>query len=515
MYENGHWNISFELFKFECTQKIRIMIHQTVTRREFVKLSAAAAAGMALLPGCRFRLDQLPAPMKREFGRTGFKVTTLGLGGQASLQWTPEDVDPVPIILKAFKIGINYFDTSNLYDSSQLNYGKAFRQLNLIPGEPGYDSNLRESIWLTTKTHMRWAKGGYPEMEGVGNYTQGDHGEGAVADLKRSLSQMFGDGQGNYPEGAYVNMILMHSLSTFEEVDVLYGGLETPLDPEGNFGALAALRDFRDGTNITGMNPDNERLVRHIGFSGHHNSPAMIEMIQRDLYGILDGMLVAINPNDKRYLNHQYNVIPVAKAKGLGIIAMKVFADGAMYTKEARWSGTPADVVRTVGSEDLPSTPLVEYALTTPGIHTAIIGIGQISDEPLNCQMVQNYYAAQIDPDGMDRERRLELEEKTGRVKDGKTNYFQLPATGLTPPRNLRTLTGDELVLAWDTAYAGDAPISLYEVWRDGLKAGSVAHEPQTTKEPFTFRDPGRGKSYRVVTVDAAGNKARSEHLEV
>ena len=177
------------------------MRRHTVSRREFVRLSAAAAAGITVLPGFRFGLEQLPAPMKRTFGKTGFQVTTLGLGGQASLQWTPTDVDPVPIILKAFKMGINYFDTSNLYAGSQLNYGKAFRKLNLIPGEPGYDEKLRESIWLTTKTHIRWAKGGFPEKEGVGNWTEGDHGEGAIADLKRSLSQMFGDGKGDYPQG--------------------------------------------------------------------------------------------------------------------------------------------------------------------------------------------------------------------------------------------------------------------------------------------------------------------------
>jgi hypothetical protein len=453
--------------------------------------------------------------MKREFGKTGFKVTTLGLGGQASLQWTPEDVDPVPIILKAFNMGINYFDTSNVYDGSQLNYGKAFRQLNLIPGQPEYNEKLRESIWLTTKTGIRWAKGGYPEMEGVGNFTQGDHGEGAVADLKRSLSQMFGDGKGNYPEGAYVNMILIHSLNNFEEVDVLYRGLETPPDPDGNFGALVALRDFRDGTNITGMNPNHEKLIRHIGFSGHLNSPAMIEMIQRDRYGLLDGMLVAINPNDKLYLNHQYNVIPVAEARGLGIIAMKVFADGAMYTKEAHWSGNPEDVVRIVGSEELPSKPLVEYALTTPGIHTAIIGTGQISDDHLNCQLVQNYYAAQIAPDGMEPQKRLEVEQKTARVKEGKTNYFQLPRVGLTPPNNPRILAEGEVGLAWDTAYAGNFPLSHYEVFRNGEQVGSLPHKPQITKEPFIFPDVTGGGSYHLVSVDTEGNRAESEPLVV
>ena len=489
------------------------MKKHTVTRREFVKLSTAAAAGLAVIPGCGISLDQLPVPMKRSFGKTDFNVTTLGLGGQASLQWTPADVDPVPIILKAFKMGINYFDTSNLYADSQLNYGKAFRTLNLVPGEPGYDQQLRESIFLTTKTHIRWAKPGFTDTEEVGNWTQGDHGEGAVADLKRSLSQLFGDGKGAYPDGAYVNMILMHSLNNTAEVDVLYKGLETPLDQEDNFGTLVVMRDFRDGTNHTGLNPKKAKLIRHIGFSGHLNSPAMMEMIRRDRFGILDGMLVAINPNDKRYLNHQYNAIPVAQARNMGIIAMKVFADGAIYSKEPRWSNTPEDVVRTVGTEAIPSKPLVEYALTTPGIHTAIIGIGQISDDNLNCQLVQNYYAAQTEPDGMTEQERLDLEEKMGGFKEGKTNYFQLPKTGLTPPGNLKIKREKRVEITWDSAYADDAPLAHYEVYSEGELVASVKHVPQVSQEPFRFTDDTTGTSYMVVTVDQKGNRAESEAL--
>jgi predicted aldo/keto reductase-like oxidoreductase len=254
-----------------------------------------------------------------------------------------------------------------------------------------------------------------------------------------------------------------------------------------------------------------EKLIRHIGFSGHLNSPAMIEMIQRDEYDILDGMLVAINPNDKRYLNHQYNVIPVAQAKNLGIIAMKVFADGAMYTKESRWSGTAEDVVRTVGSKELPSKPLVEYALSTPGIHTAIIGIGQISEDPLKCQLVQNYYAAQIDPEAMSEEKRQELEAKTGMVKEGQTNWFQLPRTGLTPPHNVKVTKKDLLEITWDTAYAADAPLSHYEIFQGELKVATVKHKPQITKQPFIFKKSLGGGKYRVISVDKLGNRAESE----
>lgn len=126
-----------------------------LSRRGFLKVSAATAAGVSLLTPGSYAMDNPPVPMKRKFGKFDFEVTTLGLGGQASLQWTPEGVDPVPIILKAFAFGINYFDTSNLYAGSQLNYNKAFKKLNLIPGESGYNETLRKSIWLTSKTAMR------------------------------------------------------------------------------------------------------------------------------------------------------------------------------------------------------------------------------------------------------------------------------------------------------------------------------------------------------------------------
>ena len=489
-----------------------------LSRREFMKLSAAAAAGVAVMPGLAYGEVAFPTPMKRRFGRTNFDVTTLGLGGQASIQWTPEDVDPVAIILKAFDLKVNYFDTSNVYGPSQANFGMAFRKRNLIPGQPGYDENLRSSIFLTTKTMIRWAKGGFPQMDNVRNSTNGDLAEGAVGDVRRSLSQMFGDGKGGYPKGAYLDMVMIHNLTSFEQVDVVYKGLDGDLDPEGNFGALVALRDFRDGTNITGLNPKNEKLIRHIGFSGHYSAPAMMEMIQRDKYGLLDGMLVSINVNDRKYLNMQHNVIPVAKAKDIGVVGMKVFADGAMYDKEPRWSRAPEDVVRRVGTDHLPSKPLIEYALTTPGVDTLIIGIGHIDDDPLKCQLVQNFYASQITPDALTEQERRELEKLGDRSHDGQTNYFQLADQGLTPPRNLRPVRddGNRITLAWDTAYAGSEPIASYEVLRDGAVVATMPHKPQTSlDEPFLYTLEDPSGAFTVRALDAAGNRKESDVMEV
>jgi aryl-alcohol dehydrogenase-like predicted oxidoreductase len=494
----------------------------TISRRHFMQTAAMATAGLSLGPYMAYGKVNVAVPMKREMGRLQFESTTLGLGGQASLQWTPADVDPVKIILKAFDRRINYFDTSNVYGPSQSNYGEAFRELHLMPGQPGYKESLRRSIFLTTKTGLRWAKGGW-QKEGLGNFTNGPQGSHTVDDIRRSLTQMFGDGQGAYPPGAYLDMVLIHSLTTMTEVDALYEGLNQPDPRAENIGALAALLDFRDGTNLTGLNPKEEKLVRHIGFSGHHDPAAMMEMIQRDDRDILDGMLVAINANDRLNFSMQYNVIPVAAAKNMGLVAMKVFADGAMYTKEANWSRSPDHVVRAVGSDTLPSRRLVEYTLTTPGIHTLIIGTGQIDADPKCCQLEQNLSAAQVAPNALAVSDRRAVEKMASSVKDGKTNYFQLSKQELTPAREAlakqEMRDGKRVVrLEWHTSFAGDEPLSRYEIWRDQQKVGLIPCRPQVSKKPFVHEDVVADKNahnYRITTVDTAGRAASTENLVV
>ena len=488
-----------------------------MNRRRFVKTTVVAAAAAAVVPVLATGCSGKAKPLKRIFGKLGFEVTTLGLGGQASLQWTPDDVDPVKIILKAFNLGINYFDTSNLYGPSQLNFGKAFRELNLIPGESGYNDQLRKSIFLTSKTHLRFAKGN-GEVPGVSNWTNGEPGTHTVDDLHRSLSQLFGDGSGTYPDGAYLDLMLIHNLNTREEVDALYEGLDNTDPNAERIGALAALRDYRDGTNRTGLNPKNEKLIRHIGFSGHFDPSVNMYMIQRDTTNLLDAMLVAINANDKLMFNMQHNVIPLAAAKNMGIIGMKVFADGAMYTKPAEWSNKKEHVVRSVGDPQLPSRELVQYALTTPGVHLVIIGIGQINDEYAKCQLSNNFDAAQILPEGLTGPERIAIEDRARRAKEGKTNYFQNQAVSLTAPKEVTVEQSLEnkarkIAVAWSTAYAGDAPLAFYEIWRDGSKVKEQPFMPQLTTEPLTWSETlsdSLPHTYMIKVTDTRGRIAES-----
>jgi hypothetical protein len=234
----------------------------------------------------------------------------------------------------------------------------------------------------------------------------------------------------------------------------------------------------------------------------------MMNMIQRDEYGILDGMLVAINANDKTKMNMQHNVIPVAEAKGLGIIGMKVFADAALYNKEPRYSRTPADVYRKVGSPELPSKPLIEYALTTPGVHTLIIGIGHIDEDQAKCQLVQNLIAAQIEPDGLSAEERKRIEEKAKAARPDSNYFMTFDKVGLSAPRDAKLI---ENKITWHSAIAGDSPISHYEVFVDGELVGKVEHKPQLLKsKPFQYELEKPTGEILIAAVDKAGNRAES-----
>jgi len=477
------------------------------SRRRFLQTSAIVAAGATFAPRLfAAGAPVMPSPlMKRTFGRIGFKVTTLGLGGQASIQWTPENTDPVAIIEKAYNLGVNYFDTSNVYGPSQVNYGKAFRRLGLVPETPNYDASRRKAIFLTSKTMLRFSKGGADRPAVVG-HSNGPAGSRALDDVRRTLTLVFGDGAGNYPKDAWVDMVLIHNLNTMAEVDALYEGYANPDPNAPTIGALAALRDVRDGTNRTGLNPNKEKLIRHVGFSGHNDTTVMMEMIQRDSEDLLDGMLVAINANDKRFLSMQHNVIPVAAAKNMGIIAMKVFADGAMYTKKAEWSNSVPHVVLDVSSNEVPADQLIRYSLSTPGIHTAIIGIGKIDEDPEKCQLTYNLKHSQVKPEGLTEAERAAIEAIALKAKEGKTNYFQKPYMELTPPREARVTPGQKgNVITWHTAYAGDAAIDRYEIWRGGAKLAAIPFKPQTSKTPYQFEDkhPVAGEpSYVVKVID-------------
>jgi hypothetical protein len=166
----------------------------------------------------------------------------------------------------------------------------------------------------------------------------------------------------------------------------------------------------------------------------------------------------------------------------------------------------------------------VEYALSTPGVHVAILGIDHIDSDPKRCQLTQNLSAAQIAAASLSRTDRRVIERMATQIKNGATNDgFQPANRWMSGPRDVaasQDIRGDQRVvrIAWQCAFAGFDPIAEYEVWRGTVSVGKVPHRPQTTKAPFVFEQAVSDRvahRYRVIAVDAGGQKIPSNDLWV
>jgi aryl-alcohol dehydrogenase-like predicted oxidoreductase len=446
-----------------------------VSRRAILGVLGALPAAGVLGAGPLYG-EAASAFPRRLLGRTGRTVVPLGLGGQASLQHTGPGIDAPDIIVRAVQLGVNYLDSANRYGPSQMNYGEAFGRLHLTPSDNDYNRPLRESLYIASKTRVRYAAN--PALQGPT----------ALDELRRTMTQMFGDGKGFIPEGAYLDAIQCHHLMSFEEVDQIYEGYgERGSKKQERIGALTALLDYRDGTNYTGLNPEHKRYVRHIGITGHQSSPVLMSAIRRDREGILDTLLVALNSNDRLCSSHQNNVLPLAVARGLGVIAMKIFADGTYYGKTPHFSTSPDDVIHSVGKPGAVAySDLVRYSLSLPGVSVAIIGTGRINrQKPEGDQLVANLAAAVKDmPSEIER---LRIEKESKERHGAATNYFQEMTNTLVQPTQVKlTQDGDLVVVEWNTAFAGPEPLRSYNIMAGSRTLLSLPFRPQCTEAPLS-----------------------------
>jgi len=76
----------------------------------------------------------------------------------------------------------------------------------------------------------------------------------------------------------------------------------------------------------------------------------------------------------------------------------------------------------------------------------------------------------------------------------------------------------NEAVITWNTAYASDAPLEVYEIWRDGAKISELPFTPQITTDPYLYTDILPDKNvhkYSVRIIDAKGQIAESAAVEL
>jgi aryl-alcohol dehydrogenase-like predicted oxidoreductase len=166
----------------------------------------------------------------------------------------------------------------------------------------------------------------------------------------------------------------LHDLRTPRDLDAIFG-------PGGAMEALLLARE--------------QGRARFLGITGHHDPAMLNEAMKRFEF---DTALMAINAADRHRLSFIETALPNAVARGLGVIAMKVYAQGALV------------------QSSLKAEEALGYCLSLSGVSTAIIGCRTPAEVDANVQI-----ACRFSP--FDEERMRKLEARTARQASAFTSY--------------------------------------------------------------------------------------------
>jgi len=291
------------------------------TRRTFITTSVAVAGGLIGGAGLKQNLtsasrDQPPsttAMPERVLGNTGVRVPIFGLGGagQTPLSWENREKDAVAIIQRALELGIRYFDTAADYGPSEDNLGK------VLPAH-------RDEIFLASKTDKRDRDGAWKQLE-------------------RSLKRLNTD---------HLDLWQLHHVSYQEELDKIFS----------KDGAAKALEEAKA-----------QKLVRFVGITGHHEPDIIVEGLRRYPF---DTTLICINAADKHHPRPFIpTVLPVAREKNIGVIAMKIPAYGRLFKP-----GVLDGMHQAMG-----------YTLSQPGVHCCVIAAETVAQLESNVEVARAF----------------------------------------------------------------------------------------------------------------------------
>ncbi|MGD2123530.1 MAG: aldo/keto reductase [Gemmatimonadota bacterium] len=280
-----------------------------ISRREFIHYSAAglAAASAASAAGV------IPGPVSTGT-QPAMPTRTLGATGlEVSLlsfgggsQFLANgEGEWEAMMARALEAGVNYFDTSSSYQYD-----------SPVTSEERFGevlSPIRDQVIIATKFDSR------------------DPAE-AMREVERSLQRMKTD---------YLDVLLIHALAPSDDVSALEKGVYTEL------------RRLKE-----------EGTVRFIGFSSMDSAERSREAIEKLEF---DVALLAMNPTG--YGGFVTEALPVARAKNMGVLAMKVMRD-------------------IVGTAATPEE-LLRWALSQEGVATALIGHHGMATLEENLRIVQ------------------------------------------------------------------------------------------------------------------------------
>ncbi len=298
------------------------------TRRTFLTTSVAVAGGIIGGGALQHNLtsaskDQPPATAnqppntaampERVLGNTGVSVPIFGLGGagQTPLSWDNREQDAVAIIQRALELGIRYFDTAASYGPSEDYLGK------VLPAH-------RDKVFLASKSDKRDRDGAWKELE-------------------RSLKRLNTD---------HLDLWQLHHVSFREELDQIFG---------------------KDGASKAIEEAKAQKLIRFAGISGHHEPDIIAEGLRRYPF---DTTLICINAAVKHHPRPFIpTVMPVARQKNVGVIAMKIPAYGRLFKP-----GVLDGMHQAMG-----------YTLSQPGVHCCVIAAETVAQLESNVEVARAF----------------------------------------------------------------------------------------------------------------------------
>jgi aryl-alcohol dehydrogenase-like predicted oxidoreductase len=207
----------------------------------------------------------------RVLGRTGERVSAVGVGGwHLALPHVDEPL-ALRIVREAVDRGVNFLDNCWDYNDgeSERRMGKALRD--------GY----REKVFLMTKIDGRTKRE-------------------ATRQLDESLRRLGTD---------HIDLVQHHEVIRFEDPDRIFR----------EDGAHAALLEAREAGKL-----------RYIGFTGHKDPRIhlyMIEVAEANGFSF-DAVQLPLNVMDAHYRSFQHLVVPELVRRGAGVLGMKAIGNG-------------------------------------------------------------------------------------------------------------------------------------------------------------------------------------------
>lgn len=302
-------------------------------RRDFIKLGSGAALGLAVSPlflsSCSGQKMQ-----KRVLGRTGEKVSIITLGG-LHMSWieTPDghidvkEQEAIGIVRGAIDAGVNFCDNAWSYNDgrSEELMGKALKD--------GY----RDKALIMTKLTGR-----------------------SVAKLSEQLETSLKRYQVDC-----IDVMQFHVIGTWEgDVDRVY-----------NEGLLEWAEKMRD-----------KGLIRYIGFTGHNDPVAHMDMINRGF--AWDTCQFPVNLVDYNNPGKSFvrDVIPLCNENNIGIIGMKSNGYGRDWYKDY---ATPVEGLKYAMSQDIAT---IASGMTSIAIMEENVGAA-LNFKPLSKTELAEYHS--------------------------------------------------------------------------------------------------------------------------